>query len=219
MVPFRYHVKDWKPAWLSHSYLGVDTCCIKDKPQGGTCARARRGRRHPRPCPQCSHIKPNPVLQEIVLRSRGESDRWKLSLYGFGLKRDGLRPRRGYRPHTPMRPLGIVTTPEPGLLTDKRPSSQSTWIKGVAVRANKLSRPRIEIPTVPLRMETAHVTSTKQTQQTNHRPRDTTTASVPMPNRSNSDTKKLRTRLTTQKAAMAQLPKSIRRQVPGAATI
>jgi hypothetical protein len=146
-------------------------------------------------------------------------DPWSIGFTGFDRKRDGLRPRRGYRPHTPMRPLGIVTTPEPSLLTDERPGSQSTGIKDVPVRANKLSRPGIEIPAVPLRMETAHVASTKQTQQTNHRPRDTTTASVPMPNRSNSDTKKLRTRLTTQKAAMAQLPKSIRRQVPGAATI
>ena len=137
-------------------------------------------------------------------------------LYGFGLERDGLRPRRGLRPHTPQGAAVIVGTPKAGLLRDQPPRGHHVGPVLLAVR-----RPQtvaVERPASPGRLKCAQVAQAPQAQQPHHGPRNPAPASVPMTHGSQADAEVFSTGFGSQKAAMPEGAKTLGGQVPSSAS-
>ncbi len=107
---------------------------------------------------------------------------------GFELRRDGLRPRGGFRPHTPKpRP----TIPERARLRhQQRPPSRFLRREGAAFRTAQ--RARVQRPARPVPRQRAEIAQADNAQQPDDRPRHPAASGFPIGHRAQAHAEELR---------------------------
>ena len=191
------------------------TCRIGDKPRGAGGARERAPAFAPHSGPAAKYRHPHPfksVQREHALTVPGHVDIQRPGVPGFGLRRDGLRPRGGCRPHTPEPRPAI---PERARLRQQqRPPCRFRRRERAAFRA--VQRAGVQCPARPVPRQCAQVAQAQDAQQPDHRPRHPAAPGFPVSHGAQADAEKVRRRLPAQQAGPAQLAEAFRADVPQA---
>jgi hypothetical protein len=161
-------------------------------------------RRHHHPLKSVQRKHALTVPGRVGIRRRG--------VPGFGLKRDGLRPRGGCGPHTPEPRPAIAERAR--LRQQQRPPCRFGRRERAAFRA--VQRTSVQGPARPVPRQCAQIAQAQDAQQPDHRPRHPAAPGLPVGHGAQADAEEVRRRLPAQQAGPAQLAEAFGADVPEA---